>query len=252
MCPCAGQCRPRVGVLVAATMLIFLSASAWTQESAQTGDAEGPRRIIIVTGDDLDLDASDNVEVIVVDDPESYLAPGEDFVLEWATAPVLRVVTTAVHYRTVPFNIALFSPVEVFPFQDKQIMGTGIDVLYGNAASLIGIQAGLVNHVTDRMFGIQAGAVNLSDGYGYGVRIGALYTGGGRFGGISVGGLGNRYAEEGSWGLMISAFNQATSFTGLQIGILNIADTLKGVQIGLLNFSRNNRIPFMPGINIGW
>jgi hypothetical protein len=237
--------------LLALGVAMLIVAPVWAQQEA--GGEENPRRVIIVTSEELGLDDSGDVQLIIVDDYDDYLAPGEDFVLEWSEARVTttRVATRAV-YRTVPFNIALVSPVEIFPFQDKQIMGTGISVLYGRTASLIGYQVGLVNHVTDRLFGVQAGAVNLSDGYGYGIRVGGLYTGGGRFGGISIGGLANRYADEGSWGLMISAFNQAASFTGLQIGVVNIADTLKGVQIGLMNFSRNGPLKFMPVINVGW
>ena len=253
------------GRYIIAAALVLVCVGAWSQES----EAERTDPIIIVVQDD-------DAVLIIGDDPEEeklpdivfrksseYIGEDEDFIIEWGGPAGARDGVSGafsslgeyrgVSYRTVPVNIAVISPFELFPFPNKQVVGIMVSGLYGATSSVIGIQAGVVNHVYDRIYGIQAGAVNLSGGVSYGLRVAYLLTTGKRHGGISISGLGQRYTEDGSWGLMIGAYNQAESFAGLQIGAINVSSRLRGVQIGAFNFNKAGRpLPFMLGINVGW
>ncbi len=248
------------GRYLVAAVLVLMCMGGWAQEAEADAKTTDPI-IIVVESDDAVLIIGDDTEEdklpdIVFRNTTDYIGEDEDFIIEWGETrqSVSRRIGEyeGVEYRTVPINIAFFSPFELFPFENKQVVGLAISTLYGATASVIGIQAGVVNHVYDRIYGLQAGAVNLSGGVSYGLRVAALFTTGERHGGVSISGLGHRYTEDGSWGLMIGAYNHTQSFTGLQIGVLNVSSHLRGVQIGSFNVNQSGPLRFMPGINFGW
>jgi hypothetical protein len=273
------------GRCLIAALFIFVCLGAWSQEGVGPPEAETTDPIIIVVEDDGavliigDDREEDKLPDIVFRNSSEYIGVDEDFVFEWGDAPRRQAsgglsgaieslrVYNGVEYRSLILLETIFTPIEErlfverdpvletflsIPSREKQVIGLHINVIYGAVASVIGIQGGLVNHVYDRLYGIQVGAANLSGGVTYGIRGAALLTTGQRHGGISVSGLFQRYTEDGTWGLMIGAFNQTESFTGLQIGVVNMSSRLRGVQIGALNFNRDGPLPFMLGINVGW
>ncbi len=248
------------GRYLVAAILALVCIAVWSQEGDTDAETTDPIIIVVepdgavmIIGDDTE---EDRLPDIVFRNTTDYIGEDEDFIIEWGETQqsVSRRMAEyeGVEYRTVPINIAVFSPFEIFPFPDKQVVGLTANVLYGATASVIGIQAGTVNHVYDRLYGIQIGALNLSGGVTYGLRVAALFTTGERHGGFSISGLGHRYTEDGTWGLMIGAYNQTESFTGLQIGVLNISTHLRGIQIGAINVNQSGPLRIWPGINFGW
>ena len=247
-----------------AAALTLVCLGVWSQEGQadSESDLETTDPIVIVVEEDDaviiigDYREEDKLPDIVFRNTTDYIGEDEDFIIEWGQRrpSVSRSLSEyrGAQYRMVPFNIAIFSPIEIFPFKDKQVVGPMISGLYGATASVIGMQYGVVNQVYDRIYGIQAGGVNLCGGVSYGLRVAGLFTTGERHGGVSISGLGQVYSEDGTWGLMVGAYNQTESFTGLQIGVVNVSRKLRGVQIGALNFNRDGRLPFMLGINVGW
>jgi len=250
------------GRYLVAAVLVLVCMAVWAQEADTDADAETIDPIIIVVEpDDAVLIIGDDTEEdrlpdIVFRNTTDYIGEDEDFIIEWGETrqSVSRRIGEyeGVEYRTVPINISVFTPFEIFPFPNKQVVGLAVSVLYGATASVIGIQAGVVNHVYDRLYGIQVGAVNLSNGTTYGLRVAWLFNTGERHGGFSLSASGNRYTEDGSWGLMVGGYNQTGSFTGLQIGVLNVCTDLRGVQIGAINVNQSGKLRIMPGINVGW
>jgi hypothetical protein len=246
------------GRFLIAAVLLLVATGVWSQQSDSDAGTSEPVVIVVesddsvlIIGDDAFADDAPDIVIRSADyDEDAY------FVLEWGGIETSETrglrEFDGVQYRTVPINIAFISPFELFPFENKQVVGLAIDTLYGATASVIGIQAGVVNRVFDRLYGIQAGAVNLSGGVSYGVRFAGLFTTGVSHGGISISGLGHIYSGDGSFGLMVGVYNQTGSFTGLQIGAVNNATHLRGVQLGALNINQDGRIRVMPGINFGW
>jgi hypothetical protein len=56
-----------------------------------------------------------------------------------------------------PVQLALLNPVQIFP-ESTSIRGARLNLLYGANENLYGVDAGLINPVTDEVGGIQLGA----------------------------------------------------------------------------------------------
>jgi TolB-like protein len=113
------------------------------------------------------------------------------------------------------FQFAFMSPV-AFPAGNK-INGIALSLPYGRLESLRGIQAGVLNQVTENVNGIQAGVVNISGD---------------------------------DRGLQAGVFNMANDVRGLQGGVVNISTSSKGIQAGLVNITGNCRCLQVGLINI--
>ncbi len=132
-----------------------------------------------------------------------------------------------------PIQLALFSPVQIFPPSDA-ISGIRLSLIYGKNVSVTGLDWGLVSHTTGgKSVGVQFGLVGLSDADFLGWQDNAINIVKGDFEGLQ-------------WGFV----NYANNANGLQFGFVNYARTLKGLQIGLINIiKQGGAFPVFPIIN---
>jgi hypothetical protein len=181
----------------------------------------------------------------------------------WVPTPADVRTGTNVGTGTSGFQIALWSPIQIFP-STYDIYGLRLDLPFGKNNSLYGIdfggynwttsdtcggQIGVVgnragnllgveiaaglNWVDNEMVGCQIGLINRIDATGNGLQLGLYNAGGEDFGGMQMG-----------------AFNRVGNMRGVQIGIANACGTLYGVQLGLFNFvSKANYLNFCPIVN---
>jgi hypothetical protein len=132
-----------------------------------------------------------------------------------------------------PIQLALFSPVQVFP-PNYSITGIRLNLIYGKNTHVSGLDLGLVNRTTSgQSMGIGWGVVNLTDANFTGLQGGWVNIVGGNFEGFQYG-----------------FFNQADYANGLQLGFVNYVRRLKGLQIGLVNFiKQGGQFPVFPIVN---
>ena len=154
-------------------------------------------------------------------------------VLLGLAAIILTLVSSPVMAQTKPIQLALFSPVQIFP-EDTAISGIRINLLYGKNTSITGLDWGLVNHTTSgQSLGVQFGLVGLADGDFKGLQDNFVNVTHGDFEGLQ-------------WGFV----NYANYANGLQLGFINYANSMKGLQIGLLNFIKTGGFfPVFPIVN---
>jgi hypothetical protein len=176
-----------------------------------------------------------------------------------------------------PFQLSLFSPVQLFP-EETIVQGVRINILYGVNKELDGIDYGVINRTTGTTKGAQVGAfplggINITESL-YGAQIGGILGGvnvangevnglqlSGIFGGVNnagniegaqIGGfIGGLNKADNLSGLQLSGFyvgiNIAKDVKGAQIGtIFNKAETIEGLQLGLVNVCNK-----MKGVQIG-
>ncbi len=106
-------------------------------------------------------------------------------------------------YRFVPFQLAFFTPAQIFP-EEQSIHGLSINILHGRNQNIYGIDAGIVNRVNRYCGGIQAGLVNITSKRVYGIQVGLV--------------------------------NITDHLTGAQIGLINIVRSRKSMKfIPILN-----------------
>ncbi|URA10292.1 CsgG/HfaB family protein [Thermospira aquatica] len=106
-----------------------------------------------------------------------------------------------------------------FPEVKRYLLGVQHGFINTVEISALGWQAGFINTTRDQMLGFQQGFLNTT-GTIRGVQLGFV--------------------------------NTAKEVRGIQMGFLNVTGRLYGIQLGLLNTSRQNGLPFMIGINIGF
>ncbi|MBM4355059.1 MAG: hypothetical protein FJ109_14955 [Deltaproteobacteria bacterium] len=151
-------------------------------------------------------------------------------VVGWGPSPVLAG-DTEYHYR--PFEITLFPPIQIFQAPNKVVVGPSINVLYGRATAVYGIEVGgVLNIERERFAGVQAAPINLVGGPFYGIQGGVVNVVG-RLYGIQAAPLWNS-VREGGIGLQGSAFINLAGddFGGLQLGTANLASgDLSGLQL---------------------
>ncbi len=146
---------------------------------------------------------------------------------------ILTFISTPAMAETRPIQLALVTPIQIFPEEDD-ITGFRLNLLYGRNVSFIGVDLGLVNRTTTGMcMGYQHGLVGIADSDFMGWQHNAVNIVHGDFQGLQMG-----------------IVNKAYSANGLQFGIVNYARTLKGLQIGLVNIIKEGgAFPFFPIVN---
>jgi hypothetical protein len=132
-----------------------------------------------------------------------------------------------------PVQLALFTPVQVFP-EDDSISGIRLSLLYGRNVSVTGLDLGLINHATaGTSKGLQFGLVGLVDSDFVGWQDSYVNVVKGNFKGFQ-------------WGFV----NYARSAKGFQLGFVNYAESMNGLQIGLVNIIRQGGVlPVLPIVN---
>lgn len=135
--------------------------------------------------------------------------------------------------QTRPVQLALFTPIQVFP-ENVSIEGVRVNILYGRNRSLTGLDLGFVNHLSGGdSKGIQFGLVGIVEGNFTGWMDNTV-----------------NYTKGKMEGLQFGFFNYAGKASGVQIGLVNYAENMRGLQIGLINVIRNNgAFPVFPIVN---
>ena len=163
------------------------------------------------------------------------------------------------------FSLALFDPIQTTSECDF-INGVRINLIYGSNCSVVGLDLGLVNRLSNNMTGYQVGLVNIVGNDLVGTQIGALnqvcgnglgFQHGivnmvqGHFSGIQDAFLLNSACSV--CGVQSGAINYTEELTGFQFGIINYTNRLSGIQLGLINIqtSRPN-FSVLPILNVSW
>ncbi len=155
------------------------------------------------------------------------------YVLLGLVVLTLILIWTPVQAEKRPIQIALVTPIQIFP-EDDSITGVRFNLLYGRNAAVSGLDLGLVNHTTTGMFkGWQHGLVGIADTDFMGWQDCAVNVTNGKFEGFQ-------------WGIV----NYANAMSGFQLGLVNYAQTMKGLQIGFVNIIRQGgQFPVFPIVN---
>jgi hypothetical protein len=148
-------------------------------------------------------------------------------------ALTLIFIYTPVQAQNRPIQIALLTPVQIFP-EKNSISGVRLNLIYGRNVSVTGLDLGLINHTTTGISkGIQFGMVGLADSDFTGWQDNWVNVTKGKFKGLQ-------------WGTV----NYAKNMSGFQLGLVNYAQGMNGLQIGLVNIIRQGGVlPVLPVIN---
>ena len=140
---------------------------------------------------------------------------------------------TPVQAQNRPIQIALVTPVQIFP-EEYTISGIRLNLIYGRNVSVTGLDLGLVNHTTTGIFkGVQSGLVGLANSDFIGYQENWVNVTKGNFEGCQCG-----------------IVNYAKFANGFQLGIVNYAESMKGLQIGVVNIIRQGgAFPVFPIVN---
>jgi hypothetical protein len=122
--------------------------------------------------------------------------------------------------RERPVNLALLTPIQIFPDTDS-IVGFRFSLLYGRNAAFTGLDLGLCNHTTGPFKGVQFGLAGIAEKGFLGWQD--------NFVNVTTGKM---------EGLQFGAFNYAEHARGVQLGLVNYAGTISGIQIGIVNIIR--------------
>jgi len=163
------------------------------------------------------------------------------------------------------FSLALFDPVQTTGECDS-INGVRINLIYGNNCSLVGLDLGLINRLTNDMTGYQIGLVNLVGNDLVGAQVGAInQVCGNGFG--SQHGIVNMVQGHFSGfqdafllssacsvcGVQSGAINYTEEMTGFQFGVINYTNCLSGIQLGLINIQTCRPcFSVLPILNVSW
>ncbi len=130
-------------------------------------------------------------------------------------------------------QLALFNPVQIFP-EENSITGVRLNLLYGNNASVTGLDFGLVNRTSEKQsVGIQWGILGLADRGFIGLQANSVNVTHYEFKGVQFGFV-----------------NVAENANGLMIGIVNFAKRMYGIQIGIFNLIGEGGVaPVLPIVN---
>lgn len=189
---------------------------------------------------------------------------------------LLALAPLSAHALVSPLGVSLLKPVQ-FPWQDFDIYGARLNLLWGQHRIVYGIDLGLGANVTDVAFGgIQiAGITNVNNGSAtvtglqlagvtnvnvnkasiVGVQA-ALGVNSNQaestIVGFELAALANLCPATDIWGVQLALYNRARIVHGLQIGLVNVTDNLHGVQIGLVNFNHQGPFAVAPILNVGF
>jgi hypothetical protein len=146
-------------------------------------------------------------------------------------AKSLDASSATVEEDVVPIEITLFPPLSIFPSDSKVIKGVSVNLVWGTAASVYGLEVG--------------GILNYANKNGLGLRIaGAVNYAGGNAEGAQIAGLVN-YAGKGGSGFRLAGLVNASGWSanGIQVaGLLNMAkDDASGLSFsGVGNLAEGN------------
>lgn len=141
-------------------------------------------------------------------------------ILRLTTVQAQDITSTTVHDRNLPFQVALFTPVQIIPEADN-IRGFRFNLIYGRNASVTGFDLGLINHTTSGLSqGLQFGFVNMVDSDFSGWQCSFLNITKNNFEGFQSG-----------------MVNYAKQMRGVQFGLINYAGSIDGLQIGFVNIN---------------
>lgn len=132
----------------------------------------------------------------------------------------------------VGFQLALFTPVQIFP-ERYNVYGLRLNLLYGRNANLRGFDLGIANAVNEDFAGLQLGAYNYAH---------SAYQGCAQVGVVNH--------TDSFQGLQFGAVNISGQASGLQLGVFNMCRSINGIQLGLLNFiTESEFLVFCPLFN---
>ena len=157
---------------------------------------------------------------------------------KYCASLVLAVLTviltsTSVQAQNRPIQIALVTPIQIFP-EDDHIGGIRFNLIYGRNASVTGLDVGFINHTTKGLSqGVQFGFIGLVDADFIGWQDNYVNITKGNFEGLQLG-----------------IYNYANQMNGIQLGLVNYAVNMKGLQIGLVNIiKQGGAFPVFPIVN---
>ena len=151
-----------------------------------------------------------------------------------ALVAVLAVTPGSARAQTKPVNLALVTPIQIFP-AEQAIGGVRLNVIYGRNAALAGLDVGIANHIVGEGKGVQLGAVNISGSF------------------VGWQNAWVNVTEENFEGLQWGLVNSAGRISGLQVALVNYARRANGIQIGLVNIIKEGgQFPFMVIANWGF
>lgn len=128
-----------------------------------------------------------------------------------------------------PFNLALWSPVQIYD-PSKHIHGVRLS-LYGLNEGVQGVDIGVINATEQEGFkGFQYGIIGLNDGDMVGWQNNHVF---------------NQSAGE-ARGLQTGLVNRAGKMVGAQLGFINATDSAHGFQLAVVNYTQN-----LKGLQIG-
>lgn len=155
------------------------------------------------------------------------------YVLSGLAALSLIFSYTSVQAQNRPIQLALITPVQIFP-EENPISGIRFNLIYGRNVSITGLDFGLVNHTTTgKSKGIQFGMVSVVDSDFMGWQDNWVSVTKGKFEGFQSG-----------------IVNYSKDMSGFQLGLVNYAEIMKGLQIGLVNIIRQGgAFPVFPIVN---
>lgn len=152
--------------------------------------------------------------------------------------PVTARADDGPSYR--PFEISIFPPINIWHPKHKVIVGASLNVLYGHADSVYGVEIGAgVNREDGDVGGIQiSGIANIVHGFAYGIQASVLWNeADGGCGPICIAGFANDHGHV--VGLEIALFNYAKKVDGIQLGPFNGADDVDaGLMLGIMNYAK--------------
>jgi len=149
------------------------------------------------------------------------------------TAFTLIFSYAPVQAKNRPIQLALITPVQIFPEEDP-ISGIRFNLIYGRNVSVTGLDLGLINHTTTgKSMGIQFGIVSVVDSDFMGWQDNWVNVTKGKFEGFQFG-----------------IVNYSKDTSGFQLGLVNYTEIMKGIQVGLVNIIRQGgAFPFFPIVN---
>ena len=139
----------------------------------------------------------------------------------------------SVRAQSRPVQIALFTPVQIVP-ENEKIGGFRFALIYGRNTAVSGIDVGFIIHTTEGLSqGVQWGLVGLNEADFIGWQDSAV-----------------NITQGDCEGLQLGIVNYANRMNGIQFGLVNYAVNMKGLQIGLVNIIRENgAFPVFPIVN---
>lgn len=148
---------------------------------------------------------------------------------------ILADVKEIKKYRRAVIEWSIFSPLEIFPYENKSVDGLQITLPYGRTARLRGVCIGLFHYVRDDMNGVEADLFNYVGGDARGVQASLVNINRGDVSGLQVS-LAN-YVSGNARGVQAALMNITnTSTKGVQTGLVNYTKEIQGPQIGLINY----------------